>query len=65
MSEAAVGVLWGACGVSRWDRESNEDTYGRFGVSEATVGVLWGACGVSRWEREREEERESFFFGVL
>ncbi len=28
-----------ACGVSRWDRDSNEDTYGRFGTSESAVGM--------------------------
>ncbi len=26
--------LQGASGVSRWDRESNKDTYGRLGMSE-------------------------------
>ncbi len=35
--------MQGACGVSRWDGESNEDTYGRFGMSEAAVGM---ECGV-------------------
>ncbi len=35
-----------ACGVSRWDRESNEDTYGRFGMSETAVGMN---CGVVEW----------------
>ncbi len=44
----AVEVIytWGACGVSMWDRETNEDTYGRFGVSESAVGM---DCGVVEW----------------
>ena len=29
-----MSYLLGACSVSRWDRESNEETYGRFGMSE-------------------------------
>ncbi len=29
----------GACGVSKRDGESNEDMYGRFGMSEAAVGM--------------------------
>ncbi len=36
----------GACGVSRWDRESNEDMYRRFGMSETAVGM---DCGVVEW----------------
>ncbi len=36
----------GACGVSRWDGESNEDMYGRFGMSETAVGM---DCGVVEW----------------
>ncbi len=42
----AISYLRGAPGVSRWDRESNEDTYGKFGMSEATAGV---DCGVVEW----------------
>ncbi len=38
--------MQGAYGVSRWDGESNEDMYGRFGMSEATVGM---DCGVVEW----------------
>ncbi len=38
-----MSYLWGACGVSRWDRESNGDTYGRFGMSKTAVGM---DCGV-------------------
>ncbi len=41
-----ISYLWGACGVSRWDRESNEDTYGRCGMSETAVGM---DCGVVEW----------------
>ncbi len=51
-----MSYMRGACGMSRWNRESNEDTYGRFGMSEAAVGVLWVACGVSRWDRESNED---------
>ncbi len=38
--------MTGACGVSKWDSESNEETYGRFGMSEAAAGV---ECGVVKW----------------
>ncbi len=38
--------LRGACGVSRWDRESNGETYGRFGMSITAVGM---DCGVVEW----------------
>ncbi len=41
-----MSYMRGACGVSRWDRESNEDTYGRLGVSETAVGL---DCGVVGW----------------
>ncbi len=34
-----MSYMRGACGVSRWDRESNEDTYGRFDMSETAVGM--------------------------
>ncbi len=40
-----MSYLWGASGVSRWDRESNE-MHGRFGMSEAATGV---ECGVVEW----------------
>ncbi len=39
----------GACGVSRLDRESNEDTYGRFGMSESAVGM---DCRVVEWVKQ-------------
>ncbi len=32
-----VSYVRGACGVSRWDAESNEDMYGRFDMSKAAV----------------------------
>ncbi len=38
-----MSYLRDICGVSRLDRESNEDTYGRFGMSETAVGM---DCGV-------------------
>ncbi len=44
-----MSYIWGACGVSRLDRESNEDMYGRFGMSEATVGM---DCGVVEWVKQ-------------
>ncbi len=34
-----MSYMQGACGVSRWDRESNEDMYRRFGMSETAVGM--------------------------
>ncbi len=45
-----MSYLWDASGVSRWDRESNEDTYGRFGMSAAAAGV---ECGVVEWVKQR------------
>ncbi len=39
-----------ACEVSRWDTESNEDTYGRFSKSEGKVRM---DCGVVEWVDER------------
>ncbi len=44
--EVEMSYMRGACGVSRWDRESNEDTYGKFGMSESAVGM---DCGVVEW----------------
>ncbi len=41
-----MSYMWGACGVSRWDRESNEEMYGRFGMSETAVGM---DCGEVEW----------------
>ncbi len=41
-----ISYMRGSCGVSRWDRESNEDTYGRFGMSESAVEM---DCGVVEW----------------
>ncbi len=41
-----MSYMRGACGVSRWDRESNEDMYRRFGMSETAVGM---DCGVVEW----------------
>ncbi len=41
-----MSYFWGACGMSRWDRKSNEDTYGRFGMSESAVGM---DCRVAEW----------------
>ncbi len=34
-----VLYMRGACGVSRWDGESSEDMYRRFGMSAAAVGM--------------------------
>ncbi len=44
-----VSYMRGACGVSRWDGESNEDMHGRFGVSEAAVGM---DCGFVEWVKQ-------------
>ncbi len=41
-----MSYLQGACGVLMWDRESNEEMYGRFGMSESAVGM---DCGVVEW----------------
>ncbi len=38
-----MSYMRGACGVSRLDRESNGDMYGRFGMSDSAVGM---DCGV-------------------
>ncbi len=38
-NELHAALMWGACGVSRWDRESNENMYRRFGMSETAVGM--------------------------
>ncbi len=49
-----TSYMRGACGVSRWDRESNEDMYRRFGMSETAVGincrvVIWVKHDTQRW----------------
>ncbi len=44
-----MSYLRGACAVSRLGRESNEDTYGRFGMSESAVGM---DCGVVEWVKQ-------------
>ncbi len=41
-----MSYIRGACGVSRWDGESNENTYGRFGISETAVEM---DCRVVEW----------------
>ncbi len=41
-----MSYMQGACGVSRWDGESNEGMYGRFGMSEKAVGM---DCRVVEW----------------
>ncbi len=38
--------MQGACGVSRCGGESNEEMYGRFGMSKIVVGI---DCGVVEW----------------
>ncbi len=42
--ELLAGCLWYV--VSKWDRESNEETYRRFGMNETAVGM---DCGVVEW----------------
>ncbi len=44
-----MSYMQGACNVSRLDRESNEDTYGRFGMSESAVRL---DCGVVEWVKQ-------------
>ncbi len=44
-----MSYIWGACGVSGRDGESNEDTYGRYGMSEAVVGM---DCQVTEWVKQ-------------
>ncbi len=41
-----MSFMRGACGVSRWDRESNEDTHGRCGMCETALEM---DCGVVEW----------------
>ncbi len=41
-----MSYLSGACGVSRWDGESNETVYEEFGVGVTAKGV---ECGVVEW----------------
>ncbi len=41
-----INYMRGACGVSRWDGESKEDTYRRFGTSETVVEIN---CPVAEW----------------
>ncbi len=40
-----MSYMRGACGVSGWDGESNEDLYRRFGMSEAAVEMDCGVVG--------------------
>ncbi len=42
MKAVEMSYMQGACNVSRWDRESNEDMYGRFGMSDWTAEWLNG-----------------------
>ncbi len=44
--ECSTAITNTSCHVSRMDGESNEDTYGRFGMSEAAVGM---DCRVVEW----------------
>ncbi len=44
-----MSYMRGACGVSRWDSKSNEDTYGKFGMSKSAVGM---DCGVVEWVKQ-------------
>ncbi len=41
-----MSYMRGACGVSRWDGDSNEDMYERFGMSKTVVGM---DCGMVEW----------------
>ncbi len=41
-----MSYISGACSVSGWDGESNENMYERFGMSVTAKGV---ECGVVEW----------------
>ncbi len=41
-----MSYIRGACGVLKWDLESNEKVYVRYGMSTTTKGV---DCGVVEW----------------
>ena len=41
-----ISYLRGACGVSRWESESNESVYERCGMRICANGVM---CGVVEW----------------
>ncbi len=49
MRAVEMSYMRGACVVSRWDREINEDMYGRFGMSESAVGMN---CRVVEWVKQ-------------
>ena len=49
-------ALRGACQVSRWDEEGNENVYESFGMGATAKGidcgvVEWVKCGTPKWFR--------------
>ncbi len=46
MRAVEMSYMRGGCGMSRWDLESNEKIYERFGVSVTVKGV---DCVVAVW----------------
>ncbi len=44
-----MSYVRGACGVSRWDGESNEDIHRKFGMIETAVGMDYG---VVEWVKQ-------------
>ncbi len=48
-----MSYLRGACGVTRWDGESNESVYERCGMGSQANGVK---CGVVKWVKRKEGE---------
>ncbi len=54
-----MSYMRGACGVSRWDGESNEDMYGRFGMSESAANTFFQHKIIHRytWRRGNDYEQ--------
>jgi len=49
-----MSYIRGACGLSRWDGESNVNVYENFGMGATAKGVdcgvvEWVKCGTLRW----------------
>ncbi len=44
-----MSYLREACGVTRWESESNESVYERCGMGACASGMK---CGVVEWEKE-------------
>ncbi len=44
-----MSYLRGACGVTRWDGQSNESVYEKCGMASQVIGVN---CGVVEWVKK-------------